>query len=136
MNLTPNTRAAHWTARYVGRPWAVDFTCWHLVHLVQLEVFRRMMPPLDVLGQLGADEMRDLIERCAWRRVAFATDGDIMVMRGPDGAHVGVVALLDGAKWLLHNLGGVDTPGSVRRDRVADLGRLGYGRFELWGPPQ
>jgi hypothetical protein len=94
------------------------------------------MPTLDVLAPLGAEEVRDLIERCQWRRVAFASEGDIMVMRGPDGAHVGVVAIIDGAKWLLHNLGAVGTQGSVRRDRIADLGRLGYGRFQVWGPPQ
>jgi hypothetical protein len=140
LDLTPNAHAGHWTARYVGRLWAPVYTCWHLFGAVQREVFRREVPELDVLQPLDGADVRALIERSAWRRLdgGVAVDGDALVMRGPDGVHIGVVARHGVRPKLLHNMGGLVAGvahGSVRLDAIADLGRLGYGRFELWGPP-
>jgi hypothetical protein len=138
MNLTPHASAGHWTSRYVGRLWATDFTCWHLVAAVQAEVFDRALPAFDVVDVRDGDDIRALIERSAWRRVGHQVEGDIVAMHGPDGPHVGVLVLHGVRPKLLHNLGGMGEAGphgSVRLDALADLGRLGYGRFELWGPP-
>jgi hypothetical protein len=135
MNLTPHARAAHWSARYIGAAWSPTFTCWDLVRTVQDAEFGHALPPL-ALGSAGDERsatLLPLLRGGAWLATPGpAEDGDVLVMRGPDGPHVGVVAILDGAEWLLHNVGSIDTPGSVRRDRVDQLGRLGYGHLQLW----
>jgi hypothetical protein len=141
MNLTPNANAGHWTAKYVGRPWALDFTCWDLCTAVQRERFGRGLPAVDrPMAELDSDAIRALVEQSAWHRAETPVEGDLLVMRGPDGLHIGVVVLLGVRPKLLHNVGGVEkdgaaTHGNVRLDLLAELGRMGYGRFELWGPP-
>ena len=140
MNLTPFSSASHWSAKYVGLAWALLFNCWHLVALVQLEVFGRVAPIFD--PSTREDDLRAVVAASGWRRTKEAAqDGDVLLMHGPDGPHIGVIVVLDRRTHLLHNLGGVDeasgkTLGSVRLDPVDKLGSLQYGRLELWRAPQ
>lgn len=137
LDLTPHAHAAHWSAPLVGKPWAPEFTCWDLVRVVQLGQFARVMPAYDLADERAPEHLRSVVQASGWQRAQGhdPAEGDVMLMRGPDGLHVGVVIKPRGQTELLHNLGGmVDgaARGSVRIDPLLDLGRLGYGRFELW----
>ena len=131
IDLSPNATATHWAAPWVGRPWSETFNCWHLVQEVQRVVFGRSLADLPI----GAEEDQTaalLNITTRWSRAEWpALDGDILTMLGPDGQHVGVVA----ANKVLHNVGGRRDGylwGSVRLDRVGELGRMGYGHLKLW----
>jgi hypothetical protein len=135
MNLTPHAAARHWSAHYIGTPWTPQYTCWGFVRSVQAIEFGRALPEV-ALGDSAGDRtgvLLPLLRSGQWAQCEGpAIDGDILSMRGPDGPHVGVVAVIGGAEWLVHNLGSAAVPGSVRRDRVDELGRLGYGHLQLW----
>jgi len=139
LDLTPRASVSHWSAPYIGREWAVDFNCWGMVRLVQHQVFGRDMPAYE--PNTGLDELRTVVEASGWQHVEWAhlpQDGDCLTMIGPDGLHIGVVALIDGRACVLHNLGGlVDgiAQGSVRLDPIAGLRELQYGRLKLWRAP-
>lgn len=138
LNLTPNARALHWSAPLIGKPWAPTFTCWDLVRTVQLGQFGRVMPAYELADERAPGQLRSVVQTSGWCRVdgTERQEGDVMLMRGPDGLHIGVVVRVQGDCQLLHNLGELDADGQargcVRMDRLADLGRLHYGRFELW----
>lgn len=138
MNLTPNARAAHWSAALIGMPWTTENTCWWLVKHVQRTQFGREMPEIQVgaqqqtPGQWGT--IRDLVQRSGWHRTAAPwLEGDVLLMAGPDGPHVGVVV---SRGRVLHSVGGLDEHGrphgGVVLDQINELGRLGFGRLEGW----
>lgn len=143
IDLTPHARTAHWSAAYVGRAWSPEFTCWTLVQAVQREQFGRTMPDLKIseMAPTPANEqaLRALMGGTAWSCVArgphalgFAGEGDIVLMRGPNGHHVGIAT----RQGLLHNswlLKGGKPQGGVCLDPFHALGGLHYGHFELWG---
>jgi len=136
LNMTPNAVATHWSSDFVGMGWSELFTCWDLVRLVQLKCFEREMPMLDV-ARAQQQQVREVVNASGWERATGApADGDVVLMRGPQGLHVGVVVTSGPEPSLLHNLGGIDenacAHGSVRIDEISALGRLGYGRLELW----
>lgn len=139
LNLTPHALATHWSAPLVGRPWRPEYSCWDLVRSVQRGQFGRAMPAYDLADERAPEQLRAVVLASGWRRVDGEPDeGDVLLMRGPDGLHIGVVILRDGAVHLLHNLGGmVDgvARGSVRVDALGNLRYLNYGRFELWRAP-
>lgn len=148
IDLTPHAQVTHWSGPYVGRAWLPTFNCWHLVLAVLREVFGHELPGLAIGAEPTPENWQalrtlmdgSLLRSVAGDAIAQAQDGDILLMVGPEGTHVGVVT----GKSLLHNLGGlVDVKvkgqvvdrkpqGSVRIDPLADLGRLGYGHFSLW----
>jgi hypothetical protein len=144
-NLSPNASATHWSAPYVGRLWSPAFFCWSLVQLVQLEQWQRVLPDLPGEGDRTA-QLRALTGHAGWAQVmgpaiTEAREGDVLLTRGPEGPHVGVVIQRRGFPVsLLHNLGGIveDGPrkgqavGSVRIDTLAALGSLGYGHARAW----
>jgi len=144
MNLTPNATATHWSAQYVGEPWRPEFNCWDLVCAVQGAWFNRPMLRLDIGSAEPTAEnwqsLRTTMAGSIWkvlegRGLEAAAEGDILLMRGPDGPHVGVVVANGSVSSLLHNLGGMldgEPRGSVRIDPLASISRLGYGRFEVW----
>lgn len=137
LNLTPHATAGHWSAFLVGLPWQPTFTCWDLVRVVQLEQYGRVMPVYDLADTRAPEQLRSVVLASGWRRVpeGGAVEGDVLLMRGPNGLHIGIVVWVDGRCELLHNLGGMErgvARGSVRIDPVTDLHRLSYGRFELW----
>lgn len=145
-SLSPHASAGHWSARYIGRPWAVDFTCWTLVQLVQREQWGRDVPDLPEDEAARPALLRTVAQRAAWSLVAgdplvSAREGDVLLLRGPTGPHVGVVIERKGfPASLLHNLGGIATEGarkgravgSVCIATLAALGSLGYGHLRLW----
>lgn len=132
MNLSPHATAAHPAARHVGRPWAEDFNCWHLVQTVQKEVFGRSLPNIP----LDADQNQTaalLAVSAGWSRVLGPpVEGDVLTMIGPRGQHVGTMA--DGR--VLHNLGGKNADGTVwgqvKASDLHELGMLGYGHIKVW----
>jgi cell wall-associated NlpC family hydrolase len=132
MNLTPNARASHWSAAWLGRAWTPQFTCWTLVREVQAQLFGRAVPDLDVADTAA---VASAIAAGRWAVVQTpAIAGDVITMHGHDGPHIGV-ALGDGR--LLHNVGGMvgDTPrGGVCIDAIDALGALGFGRLKVWRP--
>lgn len=128
IDLTPNARASHWAAGYVGRAWSEEFNCWELVRDVQRTQFNQELPPLAVLSP-GAHALLAAVD--GWRRATDYQTGDVLTMIGPEGPHVGVI--VDGQ--VLHNVGGVvdgKCTGSVRIDRIESLGLLGYGHLKVW----
>jgi cell wall-associated NlpC family hydrolase len=149
LDLSPNAHATHWCAQYIGRAWTDRFNCWDLVRTVQFAVFGRTLPRLPIGGEIDeqrAQDLQALLSGPGWQAVqgyppAAACEGDVLLMRGPDGPHVGVVVLRAcHAPAVLHNVGGLlpDGPrrgqrwGGVRLDAIDALGRLGYGRLKLW----
>jgi hypothetical protein len=135
LDLTPHASAGHWSARFVGRPWTEQYTCWELVRDVQASCFGREVPLIPDAADARAALLAALMRGGAWQPLAEpmdAADGDVAVMRGPDGVHVGVTVRLNGRAEVLHNLGSADTGGAVRRDALDELGRLGYGHLTVW----
>lgn len=118
---------------YVGLPWSPTFTCWDLVRKVQRERFGREVPQLEI-GDPAAQErvlLQMVGEHGVWRRTLQPRAGDIMSCRGLAGPHVGVMV---SATRVLHNVGSRERPGSVRRDRIADLALAGFQRVVYWSP--
>lgn len=150
LNMTPHAVASHWSARYIGRPWSERFTCWHLVQEVQWREFGLRMPDVNVSGTApDQHEVLAALMRTGdpWQPVpvplhgsvqTVAAEGDVLLMAGNHGPHVGVVLRKPGAGVeVLHNMGGRmpgtgRVHGGVRVDAVAELGLLNYGRLRLW----
>jgi cell wall-associated NlpC family hydrolase len=147
MNLTPHASATHWSARYVGLPWAPGadgpdaYDCWGLVRAVQRERYGRDLPRLAVRadappGQWG--ELRQLVKRSSsWRQIDGAwADGDILVMLNAKGLpHVGTVVARE-RLFVLHSCGELDEQqrprGESALDPVAELGASGFGHIDAW----
>jgi hypothetical protein len=140
INLSPLAAVHHWSAPFVGRPWAPEYTCWHLLAEVQALVFGRSVPPLVVDAGLDDGRVLAMLRQAAWARIGGnATqlqDGDVLAMRGPNGAHVGVAALVGCVPHVLHNLGGQTETGArfggVALDAMVGLPALGYSRVDVW----
>ncbi len=144
LNLTPHASAAHWSAAYVGLLWAQRLTCWVLTQRVQRERFGRALPDFtpgepEHQGERAA-ELQQAIAASPWRPVAGdvqaqAREGDVLMMRGEHGPHIGTIVMLRGPA-VLHLVGGQREDGGVwgssRVDDFAALARLRYGHLRLW----
>lgn len=129
----------HWSAAWVGQPWSPARNCWWLVQQLQRERWSREMPALQVgEGVFGWEQWRalsGLLRGTPWARVeGGALEGDVLVVRGLAGPHVGV--FIDRER-VLHNCGGVSPTtrqpfGSVRLEALPELLAGGYGRPEIW----
>lgn len=126
-------RPRHWAAGYIGRPWRREADCRALVRDVLLEHFALHVPAL-----LGVDVptdfagVRQAATQQGWRPTADApAEGDILVVHGADGAHVGVF-IQYGPLGVLHAPGGVDKPAGARFDELRDLLASGYSRPQVW----
>lgn len=142
--MTPT--APHWAAELIGKPWRSRasgphaFDCWGLVrHVLRL---RHGLEVPDVLGGLSdaAIDVASAIKRHAqaggWHRMPEPmADGDVVLMQGPRGRHVGIAVRADGRLHVLH-ADGHDTPrgpvGCVVAQSLADAVAGGYHSFELW----
>ena len=101
-----DTRAIHWAADLIGRPWVAGgrgpdaFDCWGLVRRVQAERFGRSLPEIpvdagDLRAILGA--FRDHPERRRWALTETPAEGDCALMRqSRHPVHVGVWLAVDG----------------------------------------
>lgn len=133
--------ALHWSAAYVGRPWSPAFNCWALVQHLQRERWGREMPALEIAaGRFSWEQWRtlsELLRDTPWRRVEGrpAAEGDVLVVRGMSGPHVGVFVGERKCR-VLHNMGHVGDDGrpvgSVRCEPLWDMLAAGYSRPEVW----
>lgn len=135
----------HWHARYVGQPWRKDaegpdaWDCKGLVRHVQRVHYGREVPRLLHVGQLTDwAEVRASAEREGWCRISIdiehpARDGDILVLKGASGTHVGVLIRPSRRLMVLHAYGSEAEPGAVRCDELRELLAAGaYSRPEFW----
>lgn len=122
----------HWASSLIGQPWSEERNCWWLVREVFLTRFGLELPVIDV-GQAKEDQSHNIREVTAvggWRPVEDPNpaEWDIALMRGPMGAHVGVVIQANGRLGLLHSTEGF----GVTFQSIHDLGRMGYSRPQFW----
>lgn len=147
---------SHWAKDLIGRPWAPDgegpasFSCWGLVRWVFRERYDIDMPPIKV-GDFSEGENVTAIKRAVtasgWKpHEGEPQDGDIVLMHGPKGRHVGVMVRMSRGLVLLHSsgcmtvkprtLGGdsrLPVPvGSVVAEPLAHALASGYSDVELW----
>jgi hypothetical protein len=127
--MTPDARAEHWTAGYIGHPWAPGYTCWALVRDAQAEHYGRALP--DLALQPGDDAIRAAVQ--GWHRVAEPADGDVLTMVNHKGLlHVGVMT----DAGVLHLPGGIDEQGNAygacQLDTLERLALQGYGHIKAW----
>lgn len=132
-----------WLSDYIGRPWREDaegpaaYDCKGLVRAVQARVWSRAVPAL-----LGVDRLTDWAAVRAsaaldgWRPVqAVPVEGDILVVRGKDGAHVGTFVTVRRSLQVLHShsfIKGGRQLGRVRLTPLPELLAGGYSRPEVW----
>lgn len=130
----------HWAAKYIGLPWRLGasgpdaFDCWGLVRHVQKEHFGIEMPHLNVYQCDNKEEINALLRSSPWKRSSDETkEGDVVLMYGADGPHVGIVLEIDGIAGCLHAIGSVKSNGSVVfTQRLEDLSALGFARLQFW----
>lgn len=132
-----------WLQDYVGKPWREDaggpqaYDCKGLVRAVQRRVWGREVPALLGITRLTDwSDVRASCEREGWRPTnALAADGDILVVRGCDGPHVGVFVRHGRRLAVLHahsfEVDGQQR-GRVRINSMADLLHGGYARPQIW----
>lgn len=127
-DIAPPGVAVHWTGRYIGRPYVPGFfDCAHLVERVQREHFGRdvRLPQHRI-----SERSRELSTQIAAEQGFFITpregapeEGDCALMVGAGRLnHVGVVVLILGEVWVLHNF---IRARQVALHRVRDLDRYG-----------
>lgn len=130
--------ATHWAAPLIGLPWSRgatgpgEYDCWGLVRHVQRARFGVEMPVLAIGSATNWSGLRSMINRTQWGPAAVASDGDVVTMKGADGAHVGVVIAVDGSLTVLHCIGNESNAGGVITTPIEDLPSLGFGRVEIW----
>jgi cell wall-associated NlpC family hydrolase len=125
-----------WLRDYIGKPWRADaegpeaYDCKGLVRAVQTRVWGRDVPALLHPARLATwAAVRASAEHDGWRPVQDKpAEGDIVVLRGKDGPHVGVFVRAQRRLQVLHAHGG----GAVRLNLLADLLVGGYSRPEVW----
>lgn len=128
---------SHWAAGLIGRPYArpadppTTFCCWSLVRHVFRVRYGIEMPVVAVAD--GSADNVLAIKRAAevsgWRPAEGAPqDGDIVLMRGVDGRHVGVMVQANGGLGLLHAVLGA----GVCFQGLREVSAVGFREFEFW----
>jgi cell wall-associated NlpC family hydrolase len=129
---------SHWAAPLIGLSYRRGacgpdaFDCWGLVRHVFAVRWGIDMPVVAV-GDGSADNVA-AIKRAAevsgWAPVAdhTAADGDIVLMQGVEGRHVGVMIRADGALRLLHCMEGA----GVCTQSLAEAQMAGFMAFTFW----
>ena len=128
---------AHWAAGLIGMPYRKGaagpdcWDCWGLVRHVFATRYGIAMPLVAVAD--GSADNVSAIKRAAvvsgWRPAAQpAQDGDIVLMQGIEGRHVGVMVEADGRLGLLHAMDGAGVCWQGLRDVAAG----GFRDFEVW----
>lgn len=126
----------HWAARLIGIAWTPGFRCWSLVRLVFLERYGIEMPDVSADGDDNTRAIKAAAEASGWRRSdGPEQDGDIVLMMGPTGRHVGVIIAIGQRLLLLHNDGHMTERGprgGVVAQPLSDATRDGYHTHEFW----
>lgn len=117
---------AHWTTRYVGRPYVEgDNDCAALAIRVQAEVFGRDVSDL-IEREHGLRAQSAQIEAAKAdyaEQVAVPDEGDAVLMRARGVlSHIGIYAEIDGIGYVLHAM---RNAGQVCLHRLRDLERYG-----------
>jgi hypothetical protein len=129
--------AEHWAARYVGRPWTLQFRCYDLVREVFLERHGVELPLIALDEPVDHGAAIRLASSVASLR---AVEGppqpdDVVFMDGHDGLHVGVMIDSPRGPLLLHCAGRM-TPrgprGGVVAQSIRDATSDGYHRYRVW----
>lgn len=133
-----STAVEHWAAGLIGLPWVAGaqgphaFNCWGLVrHVVRLR--RGVEMPVVNVEDGSADNVAAIKQAAAaggWRLIGEGApqEGDIVLMRGIDGRHVGYMIEANGRLELLHSMEGVGVVSQPLRDVAAS----GFQGFETW----
>lgn len=128
----------HWAAALIGKPYKRGamgpdaYDCWGLVRWVFAQRYGILMPVVnvgdDTLDNVAA--IKRASEVSGWQPVAdpTAADGDIVLMHGPEGRHVGVMVRADGLLRLLHCIDGA----GVCYQPLADVQLAGFSGFVFW----
>lgn len=132
--------SAHWATSLIGLPWSrgatgpASYDCWGLVRHVQRVRFAREMPALSIGTATNWTGIRAMVNRTAWGPAEGpAREGDVITMKGSDGAHVGVVIEADGVPVMLHCIGTEGSNGGgVIVTALNEIGHMGFGRIETW----
>jgi cell wall-associated NlpC family hydrolase len=133
--------ASHWAVQYLGHRWAPngegprEWSCWALVRHVLARHFGQVLPALPA----------DAVRAAGWAVVArglhadrglcgLVDEGDVLLLRGVDQAHVGIVVGHGARARVLHADGemvrGAPVGGVVLRP-VHEVAS-GYRASELW----
>ena len=135
--------ADHWATPLIGKPWRRGATgphaydCRGLAYHVQRTQYGREMPFFaieNIRSPEHLDELNELIRRSHWHRMPAGVkkcDGDILLMRGVDGPHVGIVVAADGGLGVLHAVGSESAPGAVVFSPFDSVNAT-WGRQEVW----
>lgn len=114
----------HWSAQFVGRPYVEgSYDCAALLEDVQQNIFHRNVDfPKErkshvILSAKTIDEHKDAYLEPIPAEEAQEGDVVLMVSRGRL-SHIGVLAVIDGIRYVLHNL---KSSGNVALHRVRDL---------------
>jgi hypothetical protein len=132
-----------WLSDYIGKPWREDaegpdaYDCKGLVRAVQARVWCRPVPALLNVGRLTDwVAVRASAARDGWRPVATKpVEGDIVVVRGKEGAHVGTFVTVKRRLQVLHAHSCIKAGVQIGRARLTPLPELlmgGYSRPEVW----
>jgi cell wall-associated NlpC family hydrolase len=132
----------HWAAQYIGIPWELgatgpdSFDCWGLVRHVQRTHYGRELPALAVHAHTPENiaKMRLLMRHSPWRKTSGAArDGDVLLMQGSGGPHIGVALEIGGFVGCLHAIGSKEHPMStIYTTRIEDLAMSGFTKIQIW----
>lgn len=128
----------HWAAPLIGLPYRrgeggpAAFDCWGLVRHIFAARYGVALP-LVAVDDASADNGRAIREaaRCSgWRPcdALLPADGDIVLMHGIGGPHIGVIVEADGAMLVLHAMEGV----GVCAQSLAQVRGCGFTSVQLW----
>lgn len=135
----------HWAAPLIGKPWAPGadgpdaFSCWGLVRFVFKHRHGIDIPEIK-LGDFGEAENVAALKRAAtasgWKPVDDEPKvDDIVIMKGAEGRHVGVMIDTIRGLRLLHakgHMGAKGPVGSVVSQLLKDVRESGYYDLETW----
>lgn len=125
-------------ASLIGRPWhpnacgPVAYDCRGLVAHVLEHHFALPVPPLLRAEAAAAAPLLGAEVAAGWRPVAAGPQaGDVLVVRGRAGAHVGVFVHY-GSLGVLHSVEPPAAAAGVRFDRLDNLLAAGFARPTVW----
>jgi cell wall-associated NlpC family hydrolase len=132
LRTLPST-SRHWAVSVIGKPWAPgaygpdSFFCWGLVHYVMRTQCGVEMPD----GELGEALIRTAVK--GWERSENPVHiWDIVVMRGQQGKHVGVVINTSRGLRILHADGCMTPSGPIGSVVSQPIWQLENGMLEIW----